>query len=177
MDKMELSFENLGAPDAQEGMDAKANSAFSLSRAQWNSLVGRVETLASELETACEAISATAEVSDERLEIVDGQVTNLRGSIGCPPSLLGPNLPALNLWSNAAKLADEVAVSNESVNLPAAPSSYEKMTRSMTETVQQVGGKLASDLLRPDAKKAECVGQVKPLEAVVQDVTDDLCSP
>jgi hypothetical protein len=107
----------------------------------------------------------------------DGQVTNLRGSVGCRPSLLGPNLPALNLWSNVAKLADEVAVSNESVNLPAAPSSYEKMTRSMTETVQQAGGKLASDLLRLDAKKAEHVGQVKPLEAVIQDVTNDLCSP
>jgi hypothetical protein len=69
MDKMELSFENLGAPDAQEGMDAEANSAFS--RAQWNSLVRRVETLTSELETAREAISAMAEVSEERLEIVE----------------------------------------------------------------------------------------------------------
>jgi hypothetical protein len=47
----------------------------------------------------------------------------------------------------------------------------------MTETVQQAGGELASDLLRLDAKKAEYVGQVKPLEAVIQDVTDDLCSP
>jgi hypothetical protein len=79
MDKMELSFENLGAPDAQEGMDAEANSAFSPSRAQWHSLVRRVETLTSELGTAREAILVMAEVSEERLEIVDGQVTNLRG--------------------------------------------------------------------------------------------------
>jgi hypothetical protein len=64
MDKMELSFENLGASDAQEGMDAEANSAFSPSRAQWNSPVRRVETLTSELETACEAISVVAEVSE-----------------------------------------------------------------------------------------------------------------
>jgi hypothetical protein len=82
MDKMELSFDNLGAPDAQEGMDAEANSAFSPSRAQRNSLVRRVDTLTSELETAREAISVMAEVSEERLEIVDGQVTNLRGSVG-----------------------------------------------------------------------------------------------
>jgi hypothetical protein len=74
------------------------------------------------------------------------------------------------------KLADEVAISNESINLPAAPSSFEKTTRSMTESSQHVSRKHASELIRLDSKKAECVGQVKPIEDVIQDISEDLYS-
>ena len=47
MDKMELSFKDLGAPIVQEGMKTEATGAdvFSPSATQWNSLFHRVETL------------------------------------------------------------------------------------------------------------------------------------
>jgi hypothetical protein len=175
-DKVNLSFEHLEAPVMEEGSEYAGDAGtFSPSIAQWNSLVRRVETLTEELGTARKAVSVLAEVSDDRFNVVDGQVINLRGSIGGRPLKLGPNLPALDLWSNVAKLSDEVVESRE-LQSRLQPTPYETLTRSLVESTKVLVQKQAAALVSMNNSKAEYVGQVKPLEAVLEDMTLDLYS-
>jgi hypothetical protein len=55
-----------------------------------------------------------ADILESQFEVVDGQVKNLCSLVGVHPSELGSNLPVLNLWTNAVKLVDEVADTQES---------------------------------------------------------------
>jgi hypothetical protein len=176
-DRVELNFEDLEASPPEGWVDTDADVApFSPSVAQWNALVSRVETLTHELGSAREAVALLADVSESRFDVVDSQVNHLRGSVGVRPSELGPNLPALNLWTNAAKLADEVADTREARHHPK-PSSYETMTRSMVDSSQSVAKRQATVISALGNSKAEYVGQVKPLESVLDDMTLDLYSP
>jgi hypothetical protein len=100
---------------------------------------------------AREAISILADVSDGQFEVVDGQVTNLRGSIGARPTELdGLNLPGLNLWTNVSKLSDEVADAQESVQSQQKPSKYETMMRSLLDSTQTAMKKQGVILSCPD---------------------------
>jgi hypothetical protein len=177
-DKVELSFEHLEAPVMEEegSKDVGDAAPFSPSVAQWNSLVRRVESLTEELGTARKALTILAEVSENRFDVIDGKVINLRGSIGCRPLQLGPNLPALDLWSNVAKLADEGA-ENRDLLTRSQPSPYETLTRSLVDSTQSLVQKHTATMASLNASKAEYIGQVKPLEAVLEDMTLDLYSP
>jgi hypothetical protein len=180
MDKMGLlSFKDLEAPtSSQDGSTTETNSSklFSPSVAQWNSLVNRVETLTSELETTREALTAVADASEDRFIVIDRQVINLRGSIGSRPAGAGPSLPALDLWSNVVNLSSKMSDNRDALEHPR-PSKYEVMTRKMSDTSQQELKKQGLMLERMRTTKAEYMGQVRPLEAFVEDVSEDLYSP
>jgi hypothetical protein len=108
--KMDVSFENLEVPVLSDWTEVEATSTtFAPTVGQWNSLVGQVTSLKADLEKAVAAIAVLSEVAKSRFELVDDQVVHLRGSVRSRPSNLGPNLPALDLWKNVEKLADEVA--------------------------------------------------------------------
>jgi hypothetical protein len=82
-DKVEWSWEELEAPRLEEGTNKNLNELpFLPSVGQWNSLISRVESLSTELDMARQALKLVAEGSDNRFETIDGQVANLRGSIG-----------------------------------------------------------------------------------------------
>jgi hypothetical protein len=178
MDKMDLPFSELEAPITSEDIKMEANGpdAFSPSVAQWNSLIHKVETLTSELASAREAVSVMAEVSETRFEVVDRQVINLRGSIGTRPNEGGSALPSLDLWSNVADLSAEVGDHREALKRPK-PSPYESLTRSLVDSTQKVAKKQALTLSSLESSKAEYVGQIKPLESIVEDITEDLYGP
>jgi hypothetical protein len=176
MDKMEWSFENLEAPIGEQADDEDREKPFSPSAVQWNSLIHQVQSLTSELKTTREALTILAELSEDRFETVDGQVTNLRGSTGSRPRKLGPCLPALDLWTNVAKLAEEVADAQESLNHPK-PTGFDTLPRSLVVSAQNTANKQASTLSVLGSTKAEYVGQVKPLEAVLNNMSLDLYSP
>jgi hypothetical protein len=133
-------------------------------------------TLTHELSSTREAVAVLAGVSESWFEVVNGQVNKLRGSVGIRPSELGPNLPALNVWTNAAKLADEVADTPESRRHPK-PSRYETQTCSLVDSTQVVAKKQGSAIVALRNAKAECMIQVKPLESILEDMTLDLYSP
>jgi hypothetical protein len=176
-DKVGWSFEELEAPPLDPGTDQEGNdTTFTPSAAQWNALVHRVENLTSKLEYARTAVTALVEVSEGRFEVVDGQVINLRGSIGQRPSENGSNLSALDLWTNDTKLADEVTDNRESL-FRSKLSPYEKVTRTFVDGCKATAKKQASALAIITSVKAEYKGQVKPLEAMLQDMTMDLYSP
>jgi hypothetical protein len=180
MDKMELSFEDLEAPDMKEGMSAESSKhSFSPSKAQWNSLVCRVETFTLKLGTAREAIYFLAKVAESRFDTVDGQVTNLRGSIGLRPTGVSPNLPVLNLWENVVQLVDEAAFTHEAKGPAFHALPFRKNDPILSRGLQARGKKASKrrHCQKLSKKKAEYVGQVKPLESVIQDVTDDLYNP
>jgi hypothetical protein len=105
-----------------------------------------VQSLTSELKTTREALTILAKLSEDRFEIVDGQVTNLRGSTRSRPQKLGPCLPALDLWTNVAKLAEEVADAQESLSHPK-PTDFDTLTRSLVVSAQNTAKKQASTLL------------------------------
>jgi hypothetical protein len=178
MDKMDLSFKELEAPISSEDIKLEANGpdAFTPSVAQWNSLIHKVETLTTELASAREAVSVMAEVSETRFEVVDRQVINLRGSIGSRLNEAGSDLPSLDLWSNVAALSAEVEDHREALKRPK-PSPYESMTRSLVDSTQKVAKRQALTLTSLESSKAEYAGQVKPLESIVEDITEDLYGP
>jgi hypothetical protein len=177
-DKVEWSFEDLEAPMDHENADGLNEAApFSPSAGQWNSMVRKIENLTNELGAAREALSVLAEVSEDRLETIDGQVTNLRGLTGGRPNKLGPNLPGLDLWTNVTKLSDDVAQTREVLSQPRKPSGFDNLTRSLVDAVQASVKKQASSISSLGSSKAEYVGQVKPLEAIINDMSLDLYSP
>ena len=57
------------------------------------------------------------------------------------------------------------------------PSPCETLTRSLVDATQKSVRKQAAVLNVVETKKAECAGQVKPIESVLHDTTLDLCSP
>jgi hypothetical protein len=84
--KVELSFDDLEAPISEEWEESgAASSAFSPSVAQWNSLIHQVEILTTELGTAREALALVADISESCFKSMDGQITNLHGSVGSRP--------------------------------------------------------------------------------------------
>lgn len=85
---------------------------------------------------------------------------------------LGP----LNLWTNVCKMADEAADVRELLIWPE-PSNCETLARSLIDSTQKIVKKQASALSSLNTAKAEHVGQVKPLESILDDMTLDLCSP
>jgi hypothetical protein len=97
----------------------------------WNSLIHHVENLTTELSTTQEVLLAVlAEVSEDSFDVMDGQVTNLRGSTGARPQKLGPNLPALDLWTNITKLSDEVAYCMQATLNHPKPTGYDTLPQS-----------------------------------------------
>jgi hypothetical protein len=173
-DKVELSFENLEVPISKDWTDVEVKeTTFTPSVKQWNSLVTYVSSLKSDLSKALEVIEILADVTDKSLEAVGDQVIHLRGSIGSRPRSLGPNLLALDLWTNVSKMSDEVA----DAKIYSGPSSYASMMRSMVETSNKVLKKHAMLIKTLEYVKAEYVGQVKPLEVALEDVVSDLYEP
>jgi hypothetical protein len=150
-----------------------SEATFKPSMKQWNSLVNYVGSLKSELSKALEAIKVLAKVTDKSFEAVDDQVIHLRGSIGSRPKILGPNLPALDQWTNVSKMADKVV--DAKVN--SGPSPYASMTRSMVETSNKVLKKHATSINTLENVTAEYAGQVQPLEVALEDVVSDLYEP
>jgi hypothetical protein len=180
MDKMGLlSYKDLEAPAiSQDGSTAETNSSklFSPLVAQWNSLVNRAETLTSELATTRESLTAVADASEDRFIVIDRQVINLWGSIGSRPTEAYPSLPALDLWSSVVNLSSKMSDNRDALEHPR-PSKHERMTRKMGDTSQQELKKQGLMLESMRTTKAEHVGQVRPLEAFVEDISEDLCSP
>jgi hypothetical protein len=116
------------------------------------------------------------EVSATWLKVVDRQVINLWGSIGTCPSTAGLDLPSLDLWSNVADLSAKVGDHREALKRPKL-SPYKSLTQSLVDSTQRVAKRQALAFSSLESSKAECVGQVKPLESVVEDITEDLHGP
>ena len=89
-----LTVMDLEAPSLfQDSVTAERTGSELLlcpSVAQWNSLVSRVETLTLELETVREALAVVAGILENRFDVIDRQVINLRGSIESRPDEVGP---------------------------------------------------------------------------------------
>ena len=144
--------------------------------AQWNTLISRVETLTSELETTRDALAAVADASEDRFSVTDRQVINLRGSIGLCPKEAGPSLPALDLWSNVVNLSCKMNDHRDALERPR-PSNYARMTRKIVDSSQEESRKQGLTMNSVRSSKAEYIRQVKPLETFVEDITEDLYSP
>lgn len=173
-DKVDLSFEDLEVLESKEWSEVDANSSsFAPTATQWNSLVRHVSSLSGELKVALEAVTSLAEISESRFEVVDDQVTHLRGSVGSRPKQLGPNVPGLDVWTNITKLSDEVVDTQERIGNPT-PSVYDVATRTMADSSLSSIRKNARSITSLGNTKAEYVGQVKPIEAAVEDVFKDL---
>jgi hypothetical protein len=153
-DKEELSFEFLEAPTRKDDVKIERDGPlFTPSVAQWNSLIHRVETLTQELASTREAVAVVAEASEDRMDVIAGQVVHLRGSVGSRPFQQGPNLPALNLWTNVHKMADDVADVRKLLVRPQ-PSNYKTHARSLIDSTQMIVKKQAGALTSLDTSKA-----------------------
>jgi hypothetical protein len=169
MDKMVLPFADLVKTEAD------GSATFAPTTEQWNSLVRRVESLTEQLESAREAVTVMAEISESRFEVVDRQVINLRGSIGPRPEA-GSDALGLNLWSSVASLSADASAARESLARPL-PTRYEMMTRTLADSAQAAADKQGRELRSLKSSKAEYAGQVKPLESLLEDMTNDLYAP
>jgi hypothetical protein len=176
MDKMVLPFADLksGSPGDVK-TKADGSESFSPTIEQWNSLVRRVESLTGELESAREAVTVMAKISESRFEVVDRQVINLQGAIGPRPEA-GLNALGLNLWSSVASLSADVTATRELLARPS-PTRHEMMTRTVADLAQAAADKQGRKLRSLKSSKAEHVGQVKLLESLLEDMTNCLCAP
>jgi hypothetical protein len=178
-DKVDLPLENLEVccvPADWTEVESNAPT-FAPSVAQWNSLVTHVISLTSKLNKALKAIALVAEISEAHFESVDDPVVHLRGYVGCMPRNLGPNLPGLDLWTNMSKLSDEIEDNQEKL-CNSRPSVYETSTRVLADSASKAIRKNVLAIKSLENVKAEyLVGQVKPLEAALEDVVSDLYEP
>jgi hypothetical protein len=76
--KMDVSFENLKVPVSSDWTEVEAASAtFAPTVGQWNSLVGQVTSLKSDLEWAVAAVAVLSEVAESQFKSADDQVVHL----------------------------------------------------------------------------------------------------
>jgi hypothetical protein len=156
--------------------EGEEQATFAPTAFQWNSLLGHVSALKEDLEKALEAISVLSQISDHPFEAVDDQVVHLRRSMGSRPHVAGSNLPALDIWTNMANIADEVndAKTREP---PTRPTHYEVATRSLADASNKALQKHAALINNLSNSKAEYMGQVRPMEAALDHVVKDLYEP
>jgi hypothetical protein len=177
-DKSSLNFENLKAPMSEEWRKVEVNAmAFTPPVVQRHLLAQHVLAQMAKLEKACEVVAVLVEVSESRFEFVDDQVVHLGGSIRLRPRELSINVLGFDLWTNMAKLADDVVDAQEQLVNPI-PSRYDVPTRSLMDTAHKVIRKNTLSIVSLEKAKAEYVGQVKPLEVALEDgVVADLYEP
>jgi hypothetical protein len=134
-----------------------------------------VSALKEDLEKALEAISVLSQIADHRFEAVDDQVVHLRGSMGSRPHMVGSKLPALDLWTNMANIANKV--NDAKTREPPKPSHYEVATRSLADASNKMLQKHAASINNLANSKAEYMGQVRPMETALDHVVKDLYEP
>jgi hypothetical protein len=105
MDELELAPSDNWVEGSETG---STPPTFSPTACQWNLLVKRIGVLSPELGDVRKALSHLAEESDNHLEILDDQVTDIRASVGRHPTVLSVNVPGMELWMSLSSLVDTV---------------------------------------------------------------------
>ena len=179
-DKADLFVEELKATFSEgwiedEGVDPSSGS-FTPSISQWNLLIGKVGSLAQELEAARAALTQLADGSDRHLEGLDDQVTDLRASVGRRPSILNPSVPSMELWMSVTGLSQTLQEVKEAVYHPT-PSRFDVATRSIAETAARDAKGASEKTVDLQRSKASLQGDHKPLHSIVDGIVNDLYLP
>jgi hypothetical protein len=115
-----------------------------------------------------------AEESDNHLEILDDQVTDIRASVGRRPAVLSVNVQGMELWMSVASLSDTLQGVKHDVEHPV-PNHYDSATRDIADNAArdaQVARERGIDL---DAIQSQFAGR-SPTACSLFVIVDAVCS-
>jgi hypothetical protein len=178
--KADSSMEELELAPSDDWTDSgelgSSPPLFTPTAGQWNMLVKKIGSLTQELSEARKGISILATESDNHLEVLDDQVTDLRASVGRRPAVLSENVPGMELWMSVSSMCDTLHDVKHNVDFPI-PNRFDMSTRDIADNAArdaQVARERSSDLMQ---SKASLEVDHRPLAALVEGIVGDLYQP
>jgi hypothetical protein len=161
---------------SEGGESGSVPTPFTPSSSQWNQVVKRIGGLSQELKDARQILSLLAEESDNHLEVLDDQVTNIRVSVGRRPAVLSTNVPGMELWMSVSSLADTLQGVRKNMDHPL-PNRFDLATRDIADNAFQ-DAKMAKEKMSVLMDtKANLQKDHQPLALLVEGIVADLYQP